>query len=154
MENHYDERLPGCSGWPGLLWVPYPVLGAPTTLAATAFTSVLQVNSSTCSAGSQVSHAVGLTQPNPNSPRVWDLLVTLAWFSKLAKASTQGVAAVACDSYWEPQVRAECQGRSSGRRGVLKRTWQVPLPKVLNTPYTPKNIYICIYIFKKKPKTG
>ena len=39
-ENRYDGRLPGCSGWLGLLWVPYPALGTPTTLAATAFTPV------------------------------------------------------------------------------------------------------------------
>ena len=39
-KNRYDGRLPGCSGWPGLLWVPHPALGAPTTLAATTFTTV------------------------------------------------------------------------------------------------------------------
>ena len=32
--------LPGYSGWPGLLWVPRPALGARTTLAATDFTTV------------------------------------------------------------------------------------------------------------------
>ena len=143
-KNCYDGRLPGCSGWPGLLWVPHPALGTPTRLATTTFTTVdLQVNSSACSAGSQASHAVGLIQPNPNSPRVWDPSATLTWFSKLAKASTQGVATVACDNYRESQVRAECQWRSSGRQAVLKkkkkkkRTWWTLLPKVLTTPWTP-----------------
>ena len=39
-ENRYDGRPPGCSGWPGLLWVPHPALGAPTTLAVTCFSTV------------------------------------------------------------------------------------------------------------------
>ena len=81
----------------------------------------LQVSSSACSTGSQASHAVGLTQPNPNSLGVWDPSATLTWFSKLAKASTPGVAALACDSYGEPRVRAECRVGSSGRRAVLKK---------------------------------
>ena len=37
--NRYDERLPGCNGWPELLWMPRPALGARTTLAVTAFTN-------------------------------------------------------------------------------------------------------------------
>ena len=39
-ENRYDGTLPGCSRWPRLLWVPHPTLGARTTLAATALTTV------------------------------------------------------------------------------------------------------------------
>ena len=118
----------------------------------------LQVNSSTCSAGSQASHAVGLTLPNSNSPRVWDPSVTLTWFSKLAKTSTQGVAAVAWDSYGEPQVRAECQGRSSGRRAVLKGYGEPPYQRYWPLPNHPTHththtlslslsIYIYIYIY-------
>ena len=96
------------------------------------------------SAGSQVSHTVGLTQPNLNSPRVWDSSVTLTWFSKLAKASTQGMAAVACGSYGEPQVRAECQGWGvQWRTSCPKKDMASTLTKVtdhsLNTPYTPRN---------------
>ena len=97
----------------------------------------LQVNSSACSARSQASHAVGLTLPNLNSSRVWDPLVTLTWFSKLAKASTQGVAAVACDIYGEPQVRAECQQRSSGRRVVLKGHGKPPYQRYWPLPEHP-----------------
>ena len=38
-KNRYNRRLPGCSGWPGILWVPRPALGAPMTFAAIAYTT-------------------------------------------------------------------------------------------------------------------
>ena len=127
-----------------LQWMTRTSIGATscprhsTTLAATAFTTVgSQVISSAHSAGSQSSHAVGLTRPKPNSLRVSDPSATFTWFSRPAKAVVRGVAAVACDSYEEPQVKVECQVRTSGRRAVLKRTWRAPLPKVLPLPDTP-----------------
>ena len=55
-------------------------------------------------------------------------LATLAWFSPQAKAVYRGVAAVACYSFLEPQVRAECQVDSSAGRDALKRTWLPPPP--------------------------
>ena len=64
----------------------------------------LQVISSAHSAGSQSSHAVGLAHPKSNSPRVSNPSATLTWFSRLAKAIARGVAAVACDSFEEPQA--------------------------------------------------
>ena len=117
-KNRYDGRLPGCSGWPGLLWVPRPALGAPTTFAATAFTTVgssgelfrlfCQESGFACSRAdtAQFKLTEGLRP------------VGLASSPK----PVPSVAAVACDSYGEPQVRAECQGRSSGRRAVLPYT--------------------------------
>ena len=151
-KNCYDGGLPGCSGWPGTS------LGATSCSRRSNDTCCHRlhkplappVNSSACSAGSQASHALELTLPNSNSPRVWDPSVTLTWFSKLAKA--HGVAAVTCDSYGEPQVRAECHGRFSGRRAVLKGHWRAPLTKgthhSLNTPYTWHTIIYIIYEWK------
>ncbi|KAL8578623.1 hypothetical protein ACOMHN_007081 [Nucella lapillus] len=48
---------------------------------------------------------------------------TLTWFCPPVKAVYQGVTTVACYSYL---VRAECHVGTSGRRAVLKRTWQAP----------------------------
>ena len=101
-ENRYNGRLPGCRGWPGLLWVPHSALGH--LLPPPSQPLDLQVISSAHSAGSQSSHAVGLAHPKSNSPRVSNPSATLTWFSRLAKAVARGVAAVACDSFEEPQA--------------------------------------------------
>lgn len=75
-------------------------------------------------------HTVGLTQPDPSSHRICDPSATLTWFSKLAKASIQGVAAVACVTYGEPQMRAECLVADELS---YEEKMASPLPKVLTT---------------------
>ena len=48
-------------------------------------------------------------------------LATLTWFSPLVKTVYRGVATVACYSFLEPQVRAECQVDSITGRAALKK---------------------------------
>ena len=66
---------------------------------------------------------------------------TLTWFSPPAKAVYQGVAAVACYSFLEPQVRVECQVDSNAGRAALKRTWLAPC-RGARPPDTPTCTYV------------
>ena len=132
--NRYDGKLLGCSGWPGLLWKPHPALSAPTTPPSQPLD--LQVNSSACSTGSQASHAVGLTQPISNSPRVWEPSLPSPGLASSPKPVPR---------VWPPLYVTSTN--------CPKRTWRAPLPKLLTTPWTrhtpSTHIYIYIYIYKE-----
>ena len=93
--------------------LPYPLHSTP--LAVAAFMTVeTKLFSSTDSAGS-----------------------SLRMLGYAAKAVYGGVAAVACYSFLEPQVRVECQVDSSAGQAALKRTWLSPLHRY-SPPLTPR----------------
>ena len=110
--NRNNWRLPGCSGWPGILRATSMLWRTPRRLKTPpSWPLDLQVVSSAHSAGSQSSHAVGLTPPPPPPPpthtpkkqgfrRTYWLALT--YFGRPAKAVVQGVAAVACLQHVEP----------------------------------------------------
>ena len=155
--NRWGWRLPGCSACPGLLSVTSMLWCTPRHLLTPSSRPFKSTGDLLRSLRRElVFTCYWADRPRPHSGGFETHRLPSTWFRRPAKAVARGVAAVACLQLWEPQVRAEWQVTISGRRAILKRTWQAPLPKVLPLPDPPKkeslkynekkNIYIDLFL--------
>ena len=137
-ENRYDGRLPGCSGWPGLLWVPRPAVGAPTTRAATAFTTVGSSDELLCLFRRESGFAC--SRADTAQFKLTKGLKSIGYphlFYQAHQSQYPGCGRRCMRQLWRATGETWVPGEVQWQTSCPKRTWRTPFPKVQTTPWTP-----------------